>query len=108
MTYQYVKGAELPDFTANFRDASDDIIDMSSGWTFSAKLATEPDTTAIFTKSTGISGGASPSVTIQWATTGELNDVDEGTYSLLVIATRSSDSRQRKRYATVQVLPDVT
>lgn len=107
MTFQYVKGAELPDFTANFRDSTNAIVSMASGWTFSVKVGT-PGSAASFTKSSGVTGGASPSVTVQWATTGELNDLGKGIYDLQITATRTSDGRERIRRERIEVLDVIT
>lgn len=91
----YVQGSDLPDLTITWRDSSNAIIDFSSGYTFSLKVG-QPGLSATVTKSTGISGAStSPNVTISWSTSGELNTLTPGTYIAQLIASRTSDSKQR-------------
>lgn len=95
MSVPYTQGAELPDLTFEWRDSTGALIDFSSGYTFVLKLGT-PGQAAVLTKSTGITGAATnPNVTVVWATSGELNTLTPGVYTLQLIATRSSDSKQR-------------
>jgi hypothetical protein len=91
----YIQGADLPDLTFEWRDSTGALINFSSGYTFVLKLGT-PGSAATLTKSTTITGAAtSPNVTVAWATSGELNTLTPGVYTLDLIATRTSDSKQR-------------
>lgn len=91
----YIQGADLPDLTFEWRDRNGTLIDFSTGHTFVLKLGT-PGAAATLTKSTGITGAATvPNVTVAWATSGELNTLTPGVYTLDLIATRTSDSKQR-------------
>lgn len=91
----YIQGSDLPDLGLEWRDANGSIIDYSSGHTFVVKVGV-PGSTALITKSTGITGAATaPNVTITWATSGELNTLTPGIYDADVAATRVADSKQR-------------
>lgn len=91
----YIQGAELPDLLIAWRDSANNLIDFSSGYTFVLKLGT-PGSAAALTKSTGITGAAtSPNVTIVWAVAAELNTLAPGHYPAHLVATRTSDSKQR-------------
>jgi hypothetical protein len=74
-----------------------EIVDFSTGWTFSLTLSLPTSSTAVLTKTTGITGAATyPNITIDWATsdfTG-LGSVDPGTeYKVLLKARRTADSK---------------
>lgn len=84
------------------------LVDFSVAHTYSSKLVLASDTgvtpTALFTKTTGFTGAAGsgvkptgvPNLVIDWATTGELNaPTASGLYVFQVVATRTSDSKQR-------------
>jgi hypothetical protein len=95
LAVSYVQGADLPDLAFDWRDSSGALINFSSGYTFVLKIG-EPGSAASVTKSTGITGAAtSPNVTVAWATSGELNTLAVGVYTVQLIATRTSDSKQR-------------
>lgn len=90
---EYIQGAELDDLTVSWSDSNGDLYDFSSGWTFSLKVGNK-GSAASFTKTTGMTGAAaSPNLTVVWATTGELNLLEGGTYVLQIEAIRTSDSR---------------
>ena len=55
MATAYIIGAELPDLPITWQDSAGDIIDFSTGWTFTLKLGTAGNP-AVLTKTTGISG----------------------------------------------------
>ena len=81
----YILGAELPNYTVTWRDSAGAVIDFSTGWTFTAKLGI-PGDDAIVTKTSGITGAATaPNLTVTWAT-GELDDIQPGTYVLQISA----------------------
>lgn len=98
----YVENAELPDLALTWLDSHGDIIDFSSGYTFSVAVGVV-GSAAIFTKSTGIVASASdPNLTLQWATAGELSTLTAGTtYTATVTAIRTSDSKERKMQFTI-------
>jgi hypothetical protein len=103
----YIQGAELDNTTIAWTDADGVAYDFSTGWTFSLKVGLRGQT-AVFTKTTGISGGAAvPNVTVVWATTGELNLLEEGTYVLQLEAIRTSDSRSLKMQDAITIIAQV-
>jgi hypothetical protein len=99
MALVYYRGAELPDAEITWLDSSNNIIDFSSGYTFVAKLGT-PGSTALLTKSSGITGAATaPNVLIAW-TANELA-LTPGTYSLDIIATTGGKDRIQSTPITI-------
>lgn len=84
MTLRYYRTAERPDLRLWIRDDNGNLIDFSTGYTFTFKLG-EPGVTAIFTKTTGITGAVgsgnpptgTPNVTVTF-TAGELDAVAVG------------------------------
>lgn len=95
-SFRYRKGAELPSIELTWEDTDGEVIDFSAGWTFTVTVAPRGETTASFTKTTGITGAAGPpNVTIAWATTGELNSLAAGAYDLQLRARRAADSKDR-------------
>ena len=98
--YEYRKDQELPAVPLEWRDANDDLIDFSTGWTFTVKLAllTAPSTVLV-TKSSGIAGAAtSPNISIDWSTSdfSTLTPAESGTsYVAHVYARRTADSKDR-------------
>lgn len=106
ITATYVQGSDLADLTVTWEDAAGDPIDMSSGYTFSTKVGTV-GTDAVFTKTNGHTG-TTTGVVIQWATSGELNTLDGGMYTIQITATRTSDTRQRIAQGTLKILRAVT
>jgi hypothetical protein len=93
LSTSYIQGADLPDLTINWV-VGGVLLDMT-GHTFVLRLGT-PGDPAVLEKTTGITGAAtSPNVTIAWATTGELNTLAAGFYQAHLVATRTSDSKQR-------------
>lgn len=104
----YVQGSDLPDLAITWKDGSGTIINYSSGYTFVLKVGS-PGSAATLTKSTGITGAAAaPNVTVAWATTGELNTLPAGSYTADLIATRTSDSKQRVFRFVLPVLAAIT
>lgn len=104
----YVQGADLPDLAITWTDSNDDIIDFSTGWTFSLKIGT-PGSAAALTKTSTITGAATaPNVTVAWTTSGELNTLATGAHSAQLTATRTSDSKQRVMPFKLVVRPAIT
>lgn len=94
-SFTYTQGAELPDLTIEWRDSAGALINFASGWTFVLKVGT-PGSAADLSKSTGITGASTaPNVTVAWATSGELNTLTPASYPAQLIATRTSDSKDR-------------
>lgn len=103
MAVEYAQGSDLPDLGIVWRDTAGTLINFSSGWTFEAKVG-RLGQEALFVKTTGITGAStSPNVTIQWATSGELNTLASGTYTLQLAATRAIDSRTRLYQTRIRV-----
>lgn len=91
----YTQGAELPDLTVEWKDATGAIINFSSGYTFELRLGI-PGSAASLTKTTGITGAATaPNVWVAWASSGELNTLAPGFYHAHLRATRTSDGKLR-------------
>lgn len=103
MAVEYAQGSDLPDLGLVWKDTAGTLINFSDGWTFEAKIGRLGEA-AQFVKSTGITGAAtSPNVLVQWATTGELNALDPGTYTLQLAATRTADGRTRLYQTRIRV-----
>lgn len=103
MAVEYAQGSDLPDLGLVWRDTAGHLIDFSDGWTFEAKVGRLGET-AQFSKTSGISGAAtSPNVIIEWATSGELNTLPPGTYTLQLAATRSADARTRLYQTRIRI-----
>ncbi|MCA1569293.1 MAG: hypothetical protein LC798_03015 [Chloroflexi bacterium] len=99
----YHTGADLPDLALTWLDTAGALIDFSSGYTFVAKVGTRAGVTS-FVKTTGITGAATdPNVTIAWSTSGELNALAPGIYTLQVTATRTADAKERILEGTLRI-----
>lgn len=112
--YAYRQDQELPAMAIEWLDSNGDVIDFSTGWTFTAKVATKTiPGTALITKTTGITGAAtSPNVVIDWSTTdwSALAPATGGTVHVVhLTARRTSDSKDRvfrpERPIDVLILP---
>ena len=89
------------------------LVNFTSGYTFTLKLALESTpATVIFTKTTGFTGAAgsgtaqdgTPNLTVAWATTGELNDLTrEKAYRLEIVALKTSDNSQSTLQMTLNM-----
>lgn len=98
----YIAGSDLPSLDIDWQDADGNTIDFSSGFTFEVKVG-KIGRTAAFTKTSGVTGAATdPNISITWAD-GELDGLSKGTWTILVIATRTSDGLQRRMHATLTV-----
>jgi len=95
MSFKYKRGAELGDGKITWNDELTGLIDFSTGWTWTLRIGDE-GTTAIITKTTGISGAATaPNVTIVWDA-GELDTLTPGTYTCTIQA-RNASTKDRKQ-----------
>lgn len=94
MTLRYHAGAARPALELWLQDDDGNLIDFSSGYTFTLVIE-DNDETALLTKTTGITGAAgsgveptgTPNVTVAW-TAGELT-LTPGVYDLKLTATTS-------------------
>jgi hypothetical protein len=101
---EYVQGSDLPDLEVAWFDSKGDPVDMSSGYTFEAKVGTLEVTE--FAKSSGITGTVYGCV-IAWAAVDELNTLEPSRYTLEITATRTVDSRQRKQQLSLKIKPQL-
>jgi hypothetical protein len=102
-TFEYICGKTLHDlglFITNNRQ----LLDLSSGWTFSLTCVVSLGATPEFTKTTGFTGatGAAPfnatgipNLTIAWS--GDLEDLDPGTYICDLTLTEDATSKSAGR-----------
>jgi len=103
----YHRNAERPAVKMWLVDDDGTLLDFSSGYSFVLKIGF-PGSTAVLTKSSGITGGAgvgieptgTQNVTIAW-TGGEL-DITPGLYSWVLTATNSALDRTFE--GTIQIL----
>lgn len=87
MSLTYFRTAERPDLQMWLLDDDGNLIDFSTGYTFTFKLGAA-GTAAVYTKTTlitgtvgsGLEGTGSPNITVQFLP-GELDDVDPGNYT---------------------------
>jgi hypothetical protein len=96
--YVYVKDQELSTMQFAWYDANNALLDLSTGYTFTVKLATrDAPTTIVLSKTAGITGAAtSPNLTIDWATTDFTSLTAAGTtYVVWIYARRTADSKDR-------------
>ena len=104
---EYIQGAELDKMTVTWLDPDGDPYDFSSGFTFSLKVG-DRGSTAVFTKTTGITGAATaPNLTVVWAIADELNDLTPGNHLLQIEAIRTSDSRSLFMQDTITIVEAV-
>ena len=92
---EYIAGSDLSDLAITWLDSQQQLYDLT-GYTFDVKVASLGLTTALFTKSTNITGtNANPNLIISWVD-GELDSLTPGSYRLQITATRISDSKERR------------
>lgn len=107
MAATYYQGSDLPDLGVRWTDDDGDPVDFSSGWIFSAKLATKGTLDTLATKTSGFTGGTgangADNLVVGWAISGDLNSLEPGRYTLEITATRTSDSKQRKMQVVIRV-----
>lgn len=107
----YYIGSDNPVASVFWTDWAGNLIDFSTGYTFTVKVGTTDALTTNFTKTTGITGavGSLTSVpqvanlSIQWATVAELNTLTAGLYLLQITALNVADSRQRLMQLILEV-----
>lgn len=88
---QYFRADERPAWqaTVTVNGTADD---MTSGYTFTAKVTSSLDGTAVLTKTTNITGATGGVVTVTW-TSNEL-DLTPGNYVATLTAKRTSDNAE--------------
>ncbi len=91
MTLRYSRNDELPAWqgTVTINGVAPD---LSSGWTFTVRVAVSRDDAAVLTKTTGITGATGGVFTVAWAA----NDLDiaPGNYVAICIGKRTSDNAE--------------
>jgi len=90
----YNEGAELPDQALDWRDYNNDVINFSSGWTFTV-MAVSPSATTTLSTTTVVGAATSPNATISFSTADLAALTQDTDYRLIVRANRTSDSRDR-------------
>jgi len=66
--WKYRADQELPSFAGDWYDGDEELLDLSTGWTFSAQLVDAIEGTVAATISSGITGAAvSPNIVVAWA-----------------------------------------
>lgn len=91
--YRYKLDQELPDYILTGLDYDGSIVDFSSGWTFTVKiaLATAP-TAQLATPGTVTGAATSPNLRIGWGTSAWAG-LTAGDYVGLVYCRRTADSK---------------
>lgn len=90
-TWLYHQTQEDPAYAVEWRDGTGELIDFSTGYTFTVSLIDGAGTTAL-TKATGIAGAATrPNITVAWSAN-EL-DLTPGFYRLHLKATVAGRDR---------------
>lgn len=93
---EYHRTAKRPDLKFWLTDDDGNLVDLSTGYTFEFKLGS-PGSTAVFTKTSGITGASgtgveptgTPNLTVSFSGT-EMDSLSPGTYGWQVKATLSS------------------
>jgi hypothetical protein len=103
-----IAGALLPD-TKLVWEQDGNLIDFSVSHSYSVEI--EPwagGALSFAAKTSGITGAAtSPNVTIAWSS-GEIDSLTLGSYRVEITATRSSDSKPRKRQWRLEIVSQVS
>ncbi len=106
MAIEYEAEAELPSVEITWRDSAGNLIDFSTGWTFTARVGQTGQAAAV-TKTTGITGAATaPNIVIAWSPA-ELDGLAPGTYSLRVLARQTATNKDRTQSTTLTIVPAV-
>ena len=103
-TRTYRAGDELPYLIYEMKDSSGNLLDLSSGWTFTTVVTPVTSSTASFTKTTGFTGASTtPNLTVEW-TSSDLGALTAGTYRCVTTARRASDSKDRSAPEVILVI----
>ncbi len=112
-TLTYVEGSSLPDAHLWWPEPDGSgLIDYSSGYTFTAEVGvagsaatyTATGLTGAAGSGTGAAPGDVPNLVWAHANTGEITTLAAGDYTVEVTATRTSDSKTRRRLLTLTIL----
>lgn len=98
----YFRGDERPYWTGTVT-VSGVADDLSTGYTFTVRVATDLEATATLTKTTGITGASGGAFTVAWAA-GDL-DIAPGQYVATCTARRTSDSKDWTVSEPVRIKP---
>ncbi len=113
-TVAYFVGSDLDDLGLFVR-ANRQLIDLSSGHSFTLVVGDGVSGTGGFTKTTSMTGAAgsgippngTPNLVVTWETTGELNNLAGNIrYKCILTILRTTDQRQRKRKFFIQMLDE--
>jgi len=112
-TVEYLAGAELPSVPIVWLDTSDNVIDFSTGWTFTLKVGVA-GLPAVLTKTDGIAGAnpvptkesGAPNVTITWDA-GELDDLTPRAWTCQLQAHNTATDKDRIRSFLLQIVEGV-
>lgn len=89
----YRADQELPGDAIVWRDRDNNLIDFSTGWTFTVKICLYGTTAVLASKTTGITGAAtSPNVTIAWSATDFTALTAGAMYAYFLYARRTADN----------------
>lgn len=92
----YIQDQELPALAFEWSDGSGNLIDFSTGWTFTATVCLIGTSAALVTKSSGITGSATaPNVTVDWSASDFSTLAPGKNYVVYLKARRTSDSKDR-------------
>ena len=106
MALIYYKGAELPDAEITWLDSVNNVINFSTGYTFTIKIG-NPGQNALLTKTSGITGASTaPNIVIAWA----VNDLNiaSGTYTMDIIANLTATNKDRIQSTPITINNVVT
>lgn len=103
MAIEYYRGAELPDAEITWLDSAGSVINFSTGYTFQVKIGNS-GSSALFTKSTGITGASTaPNILISWSTD-DLSSLPAGTYDMDITANLTAQNKDRIQSTTITIL----
>lgn len=108
MIFTHTLGSELPDDAFEWTDGQGNVINFSTGWTFTVVVGF-PNQAPTLTKTDGITGAATaPNVTISWADD-ELDDpLTAGSWPGWISATNTGSGKNRKRSFLLKLNPAPT
>jgi hypothetical protein len=90
-----IAGAALPDTAIDWQDDQGNLIDFSTGHTFTLRASRTPGTPPVIVKTLGITGSdTSPNINISW-TLAEAAALTAGTWIADIAATRDTDNKPR-------------
>jgi hypothetical protein len=105
MPVTYIQGAELPDILVTWKDENGNVINFSSGWTFTLRLG-QLGQAAVLTKTDLVGAATAPNLTISWTST-EIESLAVNTYTMQIIARHVSSGKDRKMTDSLTITPQV-